>query len=92
MSDDDEVGLPQKGLNMIIKDTLPDTRIANETRDVLNQCCIEFVKSVPGNAPVNHSIHPTNLSPIIGTSHAKHSGYAHRNSARQFTTTTYKKV
>jgi len=50
MSDDDEVGLPQKGLNMIIKDTLPDTRIANETRDVLNQCCIEFVKYISREA------------------------------------------
>lgn len=42
--DDNEVGLPQKGLNMIIKDVLPDMRIANESRELLNQCCAEFVK------------------------------------------------
>ncbi len=45
MSDDDsDVGLPQKGLNLIIKDALPDMRIATETRDLLNHCCIEFIK------------------------------------------------
>lgn len=42
--EDNEVGLPQKGLNMIIKDVLPDMRIANESRELLNQCCAEFVK------------------------------------------------
>ena len=38
MADDDEVGLPQKGLNMIIKDVLSDKRIANESRELLNAC------------------------------------------------------
>ncbi|KAF7638836.1 CBFD_NFYB_HMF domain-containing protein [Meloidogyne graminicola] len=44
------VGLPQKGLNMIIKDALPDMRIANETREVLNQCCVEFIKLISKEA------------------------------------------
>lgn len=44
------VGLPQKGLNMIIKDVLPDMRIANETRDLLNQCCVEFIKHISREA------------------------------------------
>uniref|UniRef100_A0A914LNY4 Protein Dr1 n=1 Tax=Meloidogyne incognita TaxID=6306 RepID=A0A914LNY4_MELIC len=44
------VGLPQKGLNMIIKDALPDMRIANETREVLNQCCVEFIKHISKEA------------------------------------------
>jgi histone H3/H4 len=48
--DDNEVGLPQKGLNMIIKDVLPDMRIANESRELLNQCCAEFVKHLAREA------------------------------------------
>jgi histone H3/H4 len=45
MADDEcEVGLPQKGLNLIIKEVIPDVRIANESRDLLNQCCVEFIK------------------------------------------------
>ena len=48
--DDNDVGLPQKGLNMIIKDTLPDVRIANETRDLINQCCVEFIHHVSREA------------------------------------------
>uniref|UniRef100_A0A1I7ZXA3 Protein Dr1 n=1 Tax=Steinernema glaseri TaxID=37863 RepID=A0A1I7ZXA3_9BILA len=50
MGDDDEVGLPQKGLNMIIKDVLPEVRIANESRELLNHCCVEFVKHVAREA------------------------------------------
>jgi hypothetical protein len=36
MAEEEEVGLglPQKGLNMIIKDVLPDVRIANESREL----------------------------------------------------------
>lgn len=48
--DDNEVGLPQKGLNMLIKDALPDMRIANESRELLNQCCVEFIKYVAKEA------------------------------------------
>uniref|UniRef100_A0A914D6D0 Protein Dr1 n=1 Tax=Acrobeloides nanus TaxID=290746 RepID=A0A914D6D0_9BILA len=48
--DDNEIGLPQKGLNMIIKDALPDMRIANESRELLNQCCVEFIKYVAREA------------------------------------------
>lgn len=50
MNDDDEVGLPQKGLNIIIKDILPDLRIANESRELLNQCCVEFIKHISREA------------------------------------------
>jgi len=48
--DDSEVGLPQKGINMIIKDVLPDVRVANETRELLNQCCVEFVRHLSKEA------------------------------------------
>lgn len=48
--EDSEVGLPQKGLNMIIKDVIPDMRIANESRELLNACCVEFVRHVSREA------------------------------------------
>ncbi|KAI6195629.1 Down-regulator of transcription 1 [Aphelenchoides besseyi] len=51
MADDEETSsLPQKGLNQIIKDVLPDVRIANESRELLNQTCVEFVKHVAREA------------------------------------------
>uniref|UniRef100_A0A1I7XFK9 Protein Dr1 n=1 Tax=Heterorhabditis bacteriophora TaxID=37862 RepID=A0A1I7XFK9_HETBA len=50
MEEDNEVGLPQKGLNMIIKDVIPDMRIANESRELFNACCVEFVKHVAREA------------------------------------------
>lgn len=37
---------------MIIKDVLPDVRVANETRELLNQCCVEFVKHVAKEAQI----------------------------------------
>ncbi|VDM98040.1 unnamed protein product [Thelazia callipaeda] len=48
--EENEIGLPQKGLNMIIKDVIPDMRIANESRELLNACCVEFVKYVSREA------------------------------------------
>ncbi|CAJ0565661.1 unnamed protein product, partial [Mesorhabditis spiculigera] len=50
MEEDNEVGLPQKGLNMIIKEVVPEMRIANEAREMINQCCVEFVKHVSREA------------------------------------------
>lgn len=48
--EDNEVGLPQKGLNMIIKDVIPEMRVANESRELLNACCVEFVRHVSREA------------------------------------------
>lgn len=48
--EDNEVGLPQKGLNMIIKDVISEMRVANESRELLNACCVEFVKHVSREA------------------------------------------
>ncbi|KAL3990283.1 Histone-like transcription factor (CBF/NF-Y) and archaeal histone family protein [Acanthocheilonema viteae] len=48
--EDSEVGLPQKGLNMIIKDVIPEMRVANESRELLNACCVEFVRHVSREA------------------------------------------
>ncbi|MFH4978592.1 hypothetical protein AB6A40_005301 [Gnathostoma spinigerum] len=48
--EESEVGLPQKGLNMIIKDVIPEMRVANESRELLNACCVEFVRHVSREA------------------------------------------
>ncbi|CAI4224924.1 unnamed protein product [Auanema sp. JU1783] len=50
MDDDNEVGLPQKGLNMIIKDAIPEMRIANDSRELFNAVCVEFVRHVASEA------------------------------------------
>ncbi|VDM84763.1 unnamed protein product, partial [Strongylus vulgaris] len=50
MEDENEVGLPAKGISMIIKEVLPDMRIANESRELFAACCVEFVKYVARGA------------------------------------------
>uniref|UniRef100_A0A1I7U3T6 Protein Dr1 n=1 Tax=Caenorhabditis tropicalis TaxID=1561998 RepID=A0A1I7U3T6_9PELO len=50
MDEDNEIGLPQKGINQIIKEVVPDMRIANESRDMINMCCVEFVKHIAREA------------------------------------------
>lgn len=50
MEEDNEIGLPQKGINQIIKEVVPDMRIANESRDLINACCVEFIKHVAREA------------------------------------------
>ncbi|KHJ87853.1 hypothetical protein OESDEN_12364 [Oesophagostomum dentatum] len=50
MEDENEVGLPAKGISMIIKEVLPDMRIANESRELFAACCVEFVKHVARGA------------------------------------------
>ncbi|CAO4371808.1 unnamed protein product [Caenorhabditis nigoni] len=50
MDEDNEIGLPQKGINQIVKEIIPDVRIANESRDMINACCVEFVKHVAREA------------------------------------------
>ena len=50
MDEDNEVGLPQKGLNMIMKDAIPEMRIANESREIFNNCCVEFIKYISREA------------------------------------------
>lgn len=47
MGDDgDDPTLPRAGLNKLIKDSVPHLRCSNETRDLLYNCCIEFIRLV----------------------------------------------
>ncbi len=44
--EDNEVGLSRSALNKLIKDTIPHVRVANESRELLHNCCVEFIKYV----------------------------------------------
>jgi histone H3/H4 len=43
---EEEVGLPRAALNKLIKDTLPNVRVANETRDLVYACAMEYIRVV----------------------------------------------
>lgn len=49
-SDDEDLNLPRASLNKLIKEVLPDLRVANEVRDLLLQCCNEFIHLVSTEA------------------------------------------
>lgn len=49
-SDDEDLNLPRASLNKLIKEVLPDLRVANEVRDLLLQCCTEFIHLISTEA------------------------------------------
>ncbi|KHJ45323.1 vacuolar sorting protein 9 domain protein [Trichuris suis] len=47
MADDgEEPGIPRASLNKVIRDTLPHARLSGDFRDMLHECCLQFVKYV----------------------------------------------
>ncbi|VDO97094.1 unnamed protein product [Soboliphyme baturini] len=52
MSEDaaDEPGIPRAALNKLVKEALPQIRIANDTRDMLHACCLEFIEHIGSEA------------------------------------------
>lgn len=46
----DEPCIPRAALNKLIKEIVPNVRVANESRDLLHTCCVEFVKTVGAEA------------------------------------------
>ena len=40
---DDELTLPRSAVNKIVKETLPHLRVANNSRELILNCCTEFV-------------------------------------------------
>ncbi|XP_037937688.1 protein Dr1-like [Teleopsis dalmanni] len=42
-TDDDELTLPRASINKIIKELVPNVRVANESRELLLNCCTEFI-------------------------------------------------
>ena len=48
--DDEEIGIPRAALNKMIKEILPSTRIANDARDLISNCCTEFIHLIASEA------------------------------------------
>lgn len=49
-SDDDELTLPRASINKIIKEILPNVRVANESRELILNCCSEFIHLLSSEA------------------------------------------
>ncbi|XKL60967.1 hypothetical protein PGB90_008024 [Kerria lacca] len=49
-TEDEDIALPRASLNKLIKEVLPDLRVANEVRELLLQCCTEFIHLISSEA------------------------------------------
>lgn len=49
-ADDDELTLPRASINKIIKELVPSVRVANESRELLLNCCSEFIHLLSSEA------------------------------------------
>ena len=54
--DDDELTLPRASINKMIKEIIPNIRVANESRELILNCCTEFIHllSSEANEICNH--------------------------------------
>jgi len=50
IEDADEPSIPRTALNKLIKDSARGIRVANEARDLIHTCCLEFVKNIAKEA------------------------------------------
>lgn len=48
--DDEELTIPRAAMNKLIKELVPDIRVANETRELILQCGKEFIRLVTSHA------------------------------------------
>ncbi|PSN35556.1 Protein Dr1 [Blattella germanica] len=48
--DDDELTLPRASINKMIKEILPNIRVANESRELILNCCTEFIHLLSSEA------------------------------------------
>ncbi|KAK2149031.1 hypothetical protein LSH36_471g04020 [Paralvinella palmiformis] len=48
--EDDELNIPRAALNKMIKELVPNVRIANEARELILNCCTEFIHLVSSEA------------------------------------------
>ncbi|CAG9767626.1 unnamed protein product [Ceutorhynchus assimilis] len=49
-SEDDELTLPRASINKMIKELVPSVRIANEARELVLNCCTEFIHLLSSEA------------------------------------------
>ncbi|XP_063245178.1 protein Dr1 isoform X2 [Bacillus rossius redtenbacheri] len=50
VTDDDELTLPRASVNKMIKEILPNIRVANESRELILNCCTEFIHLMSSEA------------------------------------------
>lgn len=48
--DEDELTLPRASINKMIKEILPNIRVANESRELILNCCTEFIHLLSSEA------------------------------------------
>lgn len=48
--DDDELTIPRAAINKLIKEIVPDIRVANDSREFILQCCSEFIHKITTEA------------------------------------------
>ncbi|XP_004520014.1 protein Dr1 [Ceratitis capitata] len=49
-TEDDELTLPRASINKIIKELVPSVRVANESRELILNCCTEFIHLISSEA------------------------------------------
>ncbi|MPC92922.1 Protein Dr1 [Portunus trituberculatus] len=47
---DEELTIPRASMNKMIKELLPNVRVANEARELILNCCTEFIHLVSSEA------------------------------------------
>ncbi len=48
--DDEELTIPRAAINKLIKEVVPDVRVANDSRELILQCCSEFIHRITTEA------------------------------------------
>ncbi|RWS25066.1 Dr1-like protein [Leptotrombidium deliense] len=48
--EEEELTIPRAAMNKLIKELVPDIRVANETRELILNCCSEFIKQITTEA------------------------------------------
>lgn len=49
-TEDDELSIPRAALNKMIKELVPNVRVANDARELILNCCTEFIHLVSSEA------------------------------------------
>ena len=49
---DEDLTIPRAAMNKLIKELVPDIRVANDTRDLILQCCSDFIRLITTEANV----------------------------------------
>ena len=72
--DDDELSIPRASLNKMIKEVIPNVRVANDARELILNCCTEFIHLVSTEA---NDICNKQLKKTISPEHVLAGKYLH---------------